>query len=79
MSDLTRRVLDAQARLASEEGTIQSDQWDDAVMELLDAAPVLARQVEAVEKAIAWEEDPIAFRIRHALRDALTDAAKETQ
>lgn len=46
MNDLTRRVLDADARLTREDGTISSDQWDDAVMELLDAAPILARQVE---------------------------------
>ena len=61
MSDLTRRVLGWDAADPDEYGCF------DPMLAMADAAPTLARQIEAVEEALAYAEEPIAFRIRRAL------------
>lgn len=90
MSDLTRRVLEAHTRYTSP--GLHAEQADIDGPLLIDAAPVLARQIEAVEELadrlnrLACEQDEagnlcLASAVgtdAARIRDALTEATKET-
>jgi len=70
MSDLTRRVLNEFHDWWKVHREDSIDALSDPGRDLIHAAPVLARQVEAVEEVLAYAEEPIAFRIRRALAEA---------
>lgn len=71
MSDLTRRVLEAHDRYTSPD--LHAEQADIDGPLLINAAPILARQVEAVERrcaAMEAEGQPLAYAAA-LIRDAL--------